>query len=51
MLGSQTRQWFYEDLFSRGVIDANAVAYALDNAIAKLRNMGVLPYDRPDSFI
>jgi hypothetical protein len=30
-------QWFYEDLLSNKVIDADAVAYALDAAVEKLR--------------
>jgi hypothetical protein len=30
-------QWFYEDLLSNKVIDADAVACALDAAVEKLR--------------
>jgi hypothetical protein len=39
--GPKVAKWFYEDLFAREVIDADAVAYALDNAMAKLRESGV----------
>jgi hypothetical protein len=35
--GPDLAQWFYEDLFSNEVIDADAVAYALDAAVEKLR--------------
>jgi hypothetical protein len=30
-------QWFYGDLLSNEIIDADAVAYALDVAVEKLR--------------
>jgi hypothetical protein len=30
-------QWFYEELLSNETIDADAVAYALDHAVQKLR--------------
>jgi hypothetical protein len=30
-------RWFYEDLLSNAVIDADAVAYAVDAAVEKLR--------------
>jgi hypothetical protein len=30
-------QWFYGDLLSNEIIDADAVAYALDAAVEKLR--------------
>jgi hypothetical protein len=35
--GPAMAQWFYEDLLSHEVIDADAVAYALDAAVEKLR--------------
>jgi hypothetical protein len=35
--GPDLAQCFYEDLFSNEVIDADAVAYALDAAVEKLR--------------
>jgi hypothetical protein len=35
--GPAMAQWFYEDLLSNEVIDADAVAYALDAAVGKLR--------------
>jgi hypothetical protein len=35
--GPDLAQWFYEDLFSNEVIDADAVAYALDAAVEKLK--------------
>jgi hypothetical protein len=35
--GPDMAQWFYEDLLSNEVIDADAVAYALDVAVGKLR--------------
>jgi hypothetical protein len=35
--GPDMAQWFYEDLLSNEVIDADAVAYALDAAVEKLR--------------
>jgi hypothetical protein len=35
--GPDLAQWFYEDLFSNEVIDADAVAYALDVAVEKLK--------------
>ena len=43
-------KWFYEDLLAKEVIDANAVAYALDHAVGKLRKSGV-PSDRWVPFI
>jgi hypothetical protein len=48
--GPKVAKWFYEDLFAREIIDADAVAYALDNAVAKLRESGV-PSDRWVPFI
>jgi hypothetical protein len=38
--GPLVAKWFYEELFSSNVIDADAVAYALDLAVCKLRNSG-----------
>jgi hypothetical protein len=35
--GPDLAQWFYEDLLSNAVIDADAVAYSLDAAVEKLR--------------
>jgi hypothetical protein len=35
--GPDLAQWFYEDLFSNEVIDADSVAYALDAAVEKLK--------------
>jgi hypothetical protein len=35
--GPDLAEWFYEELMSSEVIDTNAVAYALDGAIQKLR--------------
>jgi hypothetical protein len=34
-------KWFYEDLFAKEVINQDAVAYALDQAVTKLRKTGV----------
>jgi hypothetical protein len=39
--GPKVAKWFYEELFAKEVIDADKVAYALDNAIGKLRKSGV----------
>jgi hypothetical protein len=41
--GPKVAKWFYEELFSKEVIDADAVAYALDKAVGNLRKMGVPP--------
>jgi hypothetical protein len=35
--GPDLAQWFYEELMSNETIDADAVAYALDGAVQKLR--------------
>jgi hypothetical protein len=35
--GPDMAQWFYEELLSNETIDADAVAYALDHAVQKLR--------------
>jgi hypothetical protein len=48
--GPKVAKWFYEDLFAREMIDADAVAYALDSAVTKLRQSGV-PSDRWVPFI
>jgi hypothetical protein len=39
--GPKVAKWFYENLFARETIDVDAVAYALDDAVAKLRKSGV----------
>jgi CHAT domain-containing protein len=39
--GPKVAKWFYEELLSKEVVDANSVAYALDCAVAKLRESGV----------
>jgi hypothetical protein len=41
--GPKVAKWFYEELLSKEVVDANSVAYALDYAVAKLRDSGVPP--------
>jgi hypothetical protein len=41
--GPKVAQWFYEELLSKEVVDADSVAYALDYAVAKLRDSGVPP--------
>jgi hypothetical protein len=42
--GPDMAQWFYEDLLSNEVIDADAVAYALDAAVEKLQaKMPLIP--------
>jgi hypothetical protein len=48
--GPKVAKWFYEELFSNEVIDVDSVAYALDVAVGKLRETGVLP-DRWAPFI
>jgi hypothetical protein len=35
--GPDLAEWFYEELMSSEIIDTNTVAYALDDAIQKLR--------------
>jgi hypothetical protein len=35
--GPDMAQWFYEELLSNETIDVDAVAYALDHAVQKLR--------------
>jgi hypothetical protein len=41
--GPDVSLWFYEDLLSNEVIDADAVAYAFDVAVGKLRKK--VPWD------
>jgi hypothetical protein len=48
--GPMVAQWFYEELFAHDIIDGNAVAYALDTAVRKLRESGV-PLERWAPFI
>jgi hypothetical protein len=48
--GPKVAKWFYEDLFSKEVVDADSVASALDTAVGKLRDSGVSP-DRWAPFI
>jgi hypothetical protein len=42
--GPKVAEWFYKELLSKEVIDADSVAYALDVAMSKLRATGVAPY-------
>jgi hypothetical protein len=35
--GPELAKWFYEGLMSNDTVDADAVAYALDDAVQKLR--------------
>jgi uncharacterized protein YigE (DUF2233 family) len=39
--GPNVARWFYEALFARDTLDLDDIAYALDGAIAKLRDKGV----------
>jgi CHAT domain-containing protein len=48
--GPKVAKWFYEELLSKEVVDADSVAYALDAAVGKLRDSGVSP-DRWAPFI
>jgi hypothetical protein len=41
--GPELAEWFYQELMSNETIDADAVAYALDGAVQKLRAKGVSP--------
>jgi hypothetical protein len=41
--GPDLAQWFYEELMSNETIDADAVAYALDGAVQKLREKAPAP--------
>jgi hypothetical protein len=36
--GPELARWFYQELLSNEVIDEDAVAYALDAAVGKLRD-------------
>jgi hypothetical protein len=42
--GPMVAEWFYEELLSKDVLDADSVAYALDVAVGKLRATDVAPY-------
>jgi hypothetical protein len=35
--GPAMAEWFYEELMSNEIVDADAIAYALDSAVQKLR--------------
>jgi hypothetical protein len=48
--GPKVAKWFYEELLSKKVVDADTAAYALDFAVGKLRDSGV-PLDRWAPFI
>jgi hypothetical protein len=48
--GPKVAKWFYKELLSKEVVDADSVAYALDSAVGKLRGSGVSP-DRWAPFI
>jgi uncharacterized protein YigE (DUF2233 family) len=48
--GPNVARWFYEALFARDTLDLDDIAYALDGAIAKLREKGV-PASRWAAFI
>jgi hypothetical protein len=39
--GPDMARWFYESLFASETMDLDDVAYALDAAVAKLRERGV----------
>jgi hypothetical protein len=41
--GRKVATWFYEELFSNEIIDADCVPYALDVAVGKLRASGAPP--------
>jgi hypothetical protein len=41
--GPMVAEWFYEELLSKDMVDADSVAYALDVAVGKLRATGVSP--------
>lgn len=36
-------KWFYEELLSKKMIDADSIPHSLDMAISKLRSTGVHP--------
>jgi hypothetical protein len=48
--GPKVAEWFYKELFAHDVLDGDAVAYALDTAVRKLRELGV-PLERWAPFI
>jgi uncharacterized protein YigE (DUF2233 family) len=48
--GPNVARWFYEALFARDTLDLDDIAYALDGAIAKLREKRV-PASRWAAFI
>jgi CHAT domain-containing protein len=48
--GPAVARAFYEALLAEDIMDADAVAYALDAAVSKLRSKGALP-SRWASFI
>jgi hypothetical protein len=39
--GPKVAKWFYEELLAHDVLDGDAVAYALDTAVRKLRDSGI----------
>jgi hypothetical protein len=39
--GPDVARWFYESLFEHSELDLDHIAYALDEAVAKLREKGV----------
>jgi hypothetical protein len=41
--GPVVAQAFYESLFAREILDADAVAFALDHAVTTLRSSGAGP--------
>jgi hypothetical protein len=43
--GPDVARWFYESLFEQAELDLDHIAYALDEAVAKLRGKG-LPASR-----
>jgi hypothetical protein len=38
--GPKVARWFYDSLFSREKVNLDGIAYALDEAVAKLRQEG-----------
>jgi hypothetical protein len=39
--GPKVAKWFYEELLAKEEVDADSIAYALDSAVAQLRDSGV----------
>jgi hypothetical protein len=39
--GPEIARWFYESLFAKENLDLDNIAYALDEAVTKLRETGV----------